>query len=292
MTDLVVYLNPRAGGGRCRAAFERLAATLAPLRQAPVVEDGDQLAAALAAGTPIRLLVVGGDGTLHWVVNDLVRRALLDRVAVGILPAGTGGDFARALGLPRDLERAAAAVLAAAPRPIDLFELDCAGERHRVVNVASAGISGRVDELVNAEPERGSLTFLKCTLQALLHYAARPCRVELDGARWYEGPAYLFAMANGTSFGKGMKVAPRAVLDDGLADVVLVRDVPRWRIPLRLPRIYLGTHLASRFVAYARAREIAYTPLEPIPPLDLDGETSPSGPLVLRVLPGALRILG
>lgn len=294
MNDVVVFLNPYAGGGRAPTVWARLCRDVPALGAALVTTDDDALARALVNGASTerrRLLVVGGDGTLHRVVNRLDALGALERVAVGILPAGTGCDFARTLGLPRHPQRAARRLLAATPRPVDLLELRCQGERRLVVNVASAGISGVVDEMVNARPERGELAYLACTLRGLARYRPVSCRVRVDGEPWYEGPVFLLAVANGRSFGKGMQVAPRAAIDDGLAEVVLVGNVPRWQLPLQLPRIYLGTHLASRFVTYRRAREVELEPLAPLPLLDLDGETAPSGPLTLRVLPGALAML-
>lgn len=288
--ELVVYVNPAAGGGRGAAIHARLAARLPELAAARAVRSRAELAAALAAGAG-RVLSIGGDGTLNLVVQELAAAGALARTALGVVPAGTGCDFGRAFGLPHEPLAAARRALAAAPRPVDLLELDCRGERRLVVNVASAGVSGLVDEAVNASPGRGQLAYLAATLRALARYRPVACRVAVDGEPWYEGPTFLLAIANGTSFGKGMKVAPRARADDGLADVVLVREVPRWRLPLELPRIYLGTHLSSRFVRWRTARTVALEPLAPLPPLDLDGETAPSGPLTVRVLPGALRLL-
>jgi diacylglycerol kinase (ATP) len=290
VSALAVYLNPAAGGGRGAAVHARLAARLPELAAARLARSRAELAAALAEGAD-RLLSVGGDGTLNLVVNAIAAADALGRVAVGVVPAGTGCDFGRAFGLPREPLAAARRALAAAPRPVDLLELDCCGERRLVVNVASAGVSGRVDEMVNASPGRGQLAYLAATLRGLARYRPVPVRVALDGEPWYEGPIFLVAVANGTSFGKGMRVAPRARADDGVADVVLVRELPRWRLPLELPRIYLGSHLERPFVAWRQAREVALEPQAPLPPLDVDGETAPSGAFRVRVLPGALRLL-
>jgi diacylglycerol kinase (ATP) len=85
-----------------------------------------------------------------------------------------------------------------------------------------------VDEAVNAVPNRGRTTFLSATLAALRRYACVPVRVALDGKPWFEGPLFLLAVANGTTFGKGMRVAPRARPDDGTFDVVAVAEVSGW----------------------------------------------------------------
>jgi diacylglycerol kinase (ATP) len=131
---------------------------------------------------------------------------------------------------------------------------------------------------------------LRATLAALWRYRCVPVRVSLDDREWYEGPLFLLAVANGTTFGKGMRVAPQARPDDGLLDVVAVGEVSGWELLLRLPQVYLGRHLHARPVLHARARKVCLEPLAPLPPLDADGETYPSGPVTFTIAPGALRI--
>ena len=117
------------------------------------------------------------------------------------------------------------------------------------------------------------------------------CRVVVDGEAWYEGDILVLAIANGACFGRGMRIAPQAQLDDGLADVVLVGGVPRWQLALRLPQLYRGTHLESRYVRWRRGRDVRFEPLAPLPPFDLDGECFASAAARFTVLPGALRVL-
>ena len=122
-------------------------------------------------------------------------------------------------------------------------------------------------------------------------YTPNTCRVELDGEAGYEGGIFVLAIANGRSFGRGMRIAPRAELDDGLADVVLVRPLPRWQIPLRMPALYLGRHLDQPHVVWRRARRVRLEPAGPIPPFDVDGELMASGAASFELLPKALRFL-
>ena len=168
---------------------------------------------------------------------------------------------------------------------------EAAGETRYALNVASAGISGLVDELVNAQGVRGSTAFLTATLTALRRYRPFTARVEVDGELWHDGGVFLLAVANGRSFGKGMRIAPRAEVDDGLADLVLVKPLPGWLVPLELPRLYLGHHLGSRYVDWRRARHVRLEPAGGLPPFDVDGETLPSGAADFEILPGALRFV-
>lgn len=297
MSDTVILVNPRAGSGRAAAVWERLR-TLPASGEARVVLAGDaetaarQLDEVLATDPPVRRLVaLGGDGTVHLAANRLVADGLADRVALGMVPAGTGSDLAHTLGLPSDARRAFARALEAEPRPLDAVELEAAGERRVVLNVASAGISGVVAEKVNRLPVRGATVYLTRALAAVATFRPFSGRVTVDGEPFYDGGIYLLAVANGPSFGKGMKVAPQADPADGLADVVVVEGMPRWRVPLRLPRLYLGNLLGSRAVRWCRGRHVTLESSDPLPPLELDGETLPGAPPTFRIVPEALRFL-
>ncbi len=294
---LVVLVNPTAGGGRADATWTALLRNEPRLAAARVVAGPDadaalaELEEVLRDGPADRLVVVGGDGTLSRVGDFLLKR---DAPAppLGLVPAGTGSDLARALGLPREPGAALAQALTGSPRPIDALELRAADGRWRfVLNIASAGISGEVDRAVAGLVHRGKTAYLGATLGALFRYRPAACRITLDGEPWHEGEILLLAVANGTTFGRGMKIAPEAKLDDGLADVVLVPRLPGWQVPIQLPRLYLGTHLGSRFVQHRRAERVTIEPLGPMPPFDLDGDPWPASQAELRVVPRALRIL-
>lgn len=296
MSGTVVLVNPAAGGGRAGRLWGRLRAEADALATIRVVTPGSAEASRLAVREAIaagcdRVIAVGGDGTTHLVAN-----ALLDTdatgVTLGILPAGTGSDLARSLAIPRDPHEALRRALLGAPGAVDAGRCSGPAGSFAFVNIASAGISGVVDEAVNARPERGRTAFLRATLAALRRYACVPVRVWADGAPFFEGPLFLLAVANGTTFGKGMRIAPTAVTDDGLFDVVAVARVAGPELVLRLPQVYLGRHMRARPVSWRRAREVRLEPLADLPPFDVDGETYRSGPATFTALPGALRVAG
>lgn len=297
MTEIVAVINPAAGGGTACAVWEELRRAEPRLAQARVVQAPSreaqraELAPLIEAGIE-RLLVLGGDGSLHAIANLLLEMGQGARVAIGPVPLGTGADFVRGLGLPRDPRACVARLLTARARPIDaLAVVTDDGRRVFVINVASAGISGLVDEAVNALVRPGQAAYLRATLGAVRRYRPVACRVSVDGALWYQGDILLLVVANGRYFGRGMHISPRAELDDGLADVVLVGAVPRWQLAVRLPQLYFGTHLESRYVQWRRGREVRLEPLAPLPSFDLDGENWPSGAARFAVLPAALRVL-
>ncbi len=294
---LVVLVNPTAGGGRAGETWKALRQAEPRLAGARVVAAGDadaalaELEEVLRSAPADRLLVVGGDGTLSRLGDFLLKRQE-PAPPVGLVPAGTGSDLARALDLPREPETALALALTAAPRPIDALELRAADGRWRfALNIASAGISGEVDQAVGALVHRGKTAYLGATLSALVRYRPAPCRIALDGEAWHEGEILLLAVANGTTFGRGMRIAPEAKLDDGLADVILVRRLPGWQVPIQLPRLYLGTHLGSRYVQHRRAERVTIEPLGPMPPFDIDGDPWLASKAEIAVVPAALELL-
>jgi diacylglycerol kinase (ATP) len=129
-------------------------------------------------------------------------------------------------------------------------------------------------------------------LRALRRYRPVACRVSLDGEPWRDGPMLLVAVANGSSFGQGMRVAPMADPADGALEVVFVAEVPRWQLLFRLGQLLVGRHLGSRYVAHRRARSVLVEPAAALPPLDLDGEHATlAGTVEMRVLPHALRVV-
>jgi len=293
----VVIVNPVAGGGRAGRLWRSLQPQAERLAQLEVLTPATPAAARTAVRTAVergasRLVAVGGDGTVHLVGTELLATGAGERVALGIVPAGTGSDLARALEIPRDPTRALERALLGPPRPIDAGECTGAAASFAFVNVASAGIGGMVDELVNAMPRRGLTAFLRGTVRALRRYRCVPVQVELDGATWFEGRILLVAAANGVSFGKGMRAAPDALLDDGLFDVVLVTEVGGLELLGKLPLVYFGRHLGLKQVRVARARTVHLKPLAPLPVFDADGETYPSGEATFVVRPGALRVAG
>ncbi len=295
MNRALVLVNPAAGGMRAGKLWERLRSEAESLARIDVAMPAGAQASVTAvreavAGGCERVVAVGGDGTVHLVAGALLEAGLGGVVTLGIVPAGTGSDLARALDIPREPLAALRRALQGVSRPMDAGR--CSGEAASFyfVNIASAGIGGMVDELVNAMPGRGTTAFLRATLQAVRRYRPVRVSVELDGSAWYHGEILLMAVANGTTFGKGMRFAPNAVVDDGLFDVGVVEAVAGLKLLRKLPKVYAGNHLGLKEVHFQRARSVRLTPADQLPVFDVDGETYPSGPATFTILPGALRI--
>jgi len=210
----------------------------------------------------------------------------------GNLPIGSGRDWARHKKIPMDIHEAARWIAKATPTPTDVGQLLLDhNQQEYFLNIASAGLSGAVNTRVNNTPIRKPWTFLKATIQSILSYEPQVMQIQLDGKDWYEGKTYLLAVANGTTFGHGMRIAPRAETNDGIFDVVLVKGVARAVILSALYQVYSGSHLTHPAVRYAQAKEVHITGVNNAVGLDLDGETASSHEMTFRIQPGLMQIL-
>lgn len=298
----LLVANPAAAGGRVGRRWGRIEArlleTLGPVRCVRTRAPGDatRLAREAAAQGADAVLALGGDGTLGAVAAGLADTA----TALGVLPVGSGGDLRRSLPAARDLWSAAAALPGAEARPIDLGRFTASNDAGAPVtgtflNMASCGVSGLVDRLVNAssKPLGGTVAFAWATLRAHRRYRPSTVRLTLDGAdRGVHSVATVIA-ANGRYAGGGMCFAPEAALDDGLLDFVVLPHRPLLASLPLLVGLYRGTHVRRADVLTMRGRRLEVTPLDDDAPawLDVDGEAPGRAPATFEVRPGALRLL-
>ncbi|MCP3979852.1 MAG: diacylglycerol kinase family lipid kinase [bacterium] len=213
----------------------------------------DQMTAAAAEaarqGHP-RVLVAGGDGTLHRALRGLAGT----RASMGLIPCGTGNDLARALGLPLDPVRALKVALEGTQRRIDLARID----GKPFAGVAGIGIDGAVNRYLSRRNlrRRGPWIYPYALLRVLPSYEPPLLTAEFDGGR-FEGRVMLAAVANSPVFGGGMRVAPEARLDDGYLDLVLVKAFSKLNLLKLLPRVYRGTHTTHAAVEVHRVRRVS-----------------------------------
>ena len=244
---------------------------------------------AVAAGAAA-VVALGGDGTVHLALQALATTG----VALGIVPAGTGNDFAVAVGVSPDpataTTRLATAMAAGTVRPIDLGRIDGAGSATRWFGaVFSAGFDAVVNERANRMTfPRGPRRYDLATLVELAGLRARDYRLRLDGVT-QPVAAVLVAVGNTSSFGGGMRICPDADPTDGQLDVVIGHRMGRATLIGLLPKVYRGEHVHHPLVTVARAATVevhvdavtAYA----------DGERIAALPLTLTCVPGALTLL-
>jgi diacylglycerol kinase (ATP) len=301
MSKTLIILNPHAGSGRAGRVWTEIEPLLWQLLGDLVVaitqntgEVAQHLDKAYASGLT-RFISIGGDGTNHALVNALAdlneRNPDGPKMIYGNLPIGSGRDWARYKGIPFDIRKAAHWIAEAQPQPTDVGLLTFDGHREHFLNIASAGLGGEVDRRVNNVPIRRPWTFLQATVATILSHQPQPMQIALDGTDWYEGTAYVVAIANGTTFGHGMKIAPDARTDDGLFDVVLVKGMSRPRILTALYQVYNGSHLSHPCVSFGRAKQVHIQGLGGTVGLDLDGEHAAGHDLTFKMQPSLLHML-
>ncbi|MDZ4766173.1 MAG: diacylglycerol kinase family lipid kinase [Chloroflexota bacterium] len=304
----LVILNPHAAGGRAGQVWqqiepllwERLGELVVAVTQRP-----EDVAAHLDDAHRVgirRVIAIGGDGTNHTLVNALARaneQHSADPMIYGNLPIGTGRDWARGVGMPfRDVRAAADWIARATPTPTDLgmitrsdAEPSADGGRDYFLNIASAGLGGDVVRRVNAAKYRTAWTFLGATIGAILNGHPSVMRIRLDGRDWYEGRAYAVAVANGTTFGHGMRIAPHARTDDGLFEIVLVEAVSRARILSALSRVYDGSHLKHPAVRSGRAARVELDSPDGQIEIEADGEYAAARAFTIQMRPALIQML-
>lgn len=292
----IVFLNPRAGGGRVMQQFEKVAPllkeTFGDYRLAVTShpqEVGAHIAAAAEAGYDT-VLSVGGDGTNRVIVNAMMMHGA-DRFRFGTLPLGTGADWARGLGMPAESLAAARWLARAEMRLVDMGQIAIDGARSLFLNIAGTGLSGEVSRRVNEAQNRWPWSYLQATVGALLQFGPPQMRVWLDGEAWYEGDAFVLAVGNGRIFGRGMLICPDALINDGLFDVVLVEGMTRLEVFPALPTLFKGTHIHRADVHTRRARHVLVEALDPTLDVDMDGESGQGKRIEFEVLPGAVQML-
>ena len=245
------------------------------------------------------IVAVGGDGTVHEVVNGLLAGRLGDDQLVteadgpapelGVLPTGSGNDFARTFGLSSDIPLAVGSILDG-PR----LTIDAGSSGGRVfLNAASVGFDAEVAGIVarggRLFRSTGPLLYPLAVLRALPKYRVVPMRIEAGG-RSLERRALLVAVANGPFYGGGFKICPAADPTDGWLDVCVLADLSLAGAVRLLPRLRAGTHVGAANVEHFRAREVRI--YGPGVPTQLDGEPTGPAPAAFRLLPGALRLCG
>ena len=299
----LIIVNPHSAGGRSQRIFKKIEGRLFDVFgeiMIAITHRPQEVAGHLdtAARTDVgRLITIGGDGTNHLVLNALAERADL-KVAFGSIPLGTGHDWARSLGVPEDPHEALDWLAHARPVPCDLgkvqyLNMQTGGKPSTRIflNIASAGVSGEVDHRVNRARRRSSLTFLRATIATLMKYRPQRVSVVCDGKEFYSGSSYLVVVANGQYFGRGMWIAPKALINDGIFDVITVEGMSRLRILLAFKAVYAGTHLKREDVKHTRAASVLVRSEDRPLKLDLDGEEALGQELRFAVMPGAVNVL-
>ncbi|HYN20298.1 MAG TPA: diacylglycerol kinase family protein, partial [Thermoanaerobaculia bacterium] len=252
-----VIVNPAAGSvGELVDLLDKLGRMPeAVVRQTSGAGDAERLAReALEAGVT-RIVAAGGDGTLNEVVNGLAGD--FGQPQLGLIPLGTGNDFARSIGIPSDVEAALALLELGTVRPVDVGFAKIGETGRWFLNMSAGGFGGEVSERATDAKDRwGPLAYMRAAIGALPELQGFLATVTLNGAETLRVETYNLVISNGRYVAGGIPAAPQAVLDDGLLDVMIAPATTIPQLAVLVPMVLLGRHLDNDLLIFRRATRI------------------------------------
>ncbi|NIK57626.1 YegS/Rv2252/BmrU family lipid kinase [Kribbella shirazensis] len=287
MRRIALVVNPTSGRGLgariAPGVRERLAAAglTVDVHTTTCAEDVGRISAEVVASGADAVVLIGGDGTIHLGAQVLANSGM----PFGVIPAGTGNDFARGLGLPlKDPAAAADLVVAGRTRAIDL----AVAKDEFITTVVAGGFDSLVNKRANAMTwPKGNARYTVATLAELRTFKALEYVVTVDGDP-IETSAMLVAVGTGPTYGGGLRICADAEIDDGQLDVTIIEPVSRLTLLQMFPKLSKGTHVGHPAVRMLRGRSVriespgitAYADGEPLGPLPVD----------IGIAPGALTV--
>ena len=258
-----------------------------------------------------RFLAVGGDGTVHDVLNGIATfvrwsegRLSLADFTLGVVPVGSGNDWIKTLRIPNDISKAIGVIADGCTSRqdvvrvgiVDKSDADVYISDSYMANIGGVGIDARVCGRVNAkkkEGKRGKILYVTSLLHAIRHRKPAGARVECDGVTVFDGNYLSMAFGVGKYSGGGMRQTPAAVLDDGLLDITIIPDLPLGRIAMEVPRLFTGTFLKVPELVVAKAKNVVVWPHEgsSAEPVEVDGEVVGRSPVRFDVLDEQINVL-
>ncbi|MDF1667716.1 MAG: diacylglycerol kinase family lipid kinase [Planctomycetota bacterium] len=296
-----VIINPTAGAKRARERLSKHRSKLERAfgdiewRESLNAEHVTTLAHEAAIRGYERVLVAGGDGTVHYAVNGLAGT----QTALGIIPVGTGNDVAAAVGIPKNLDAAINTLIGNHVRAIDLGEVRSVPsskgppQKRIFCCVLGVGMDTPALKRINAAKilRRGRLLYSLAALKTILNYKAQPMRIHFND-QIIESKVFFAAVTNTQSYAGGMKICPQAKVNDGLLDLCIIPPMPLFQLLRSFTQVFNGQHVKRPEITLAQSAKTRFDSDSPIP-ITLDGElTNIQTPIEIRALPASLRVLG
>jgi YegS/Rv2252/BmrU family lipid kinase len=284
--SFAILMNPASAGGKPLRVLPDLRQALAAAgAEHRVVETRDMAhathAARDAAGRGEIVVALGGDGLVGKLAG-----ALSGSAPLGVVPAGRGNDFARALGIPEDVDGAVRVLLDGVRKALDLGEAN----GRPFACIASLGYDSEANRVANdAKLVRGNMVYAYAAIRALMAWKPARFTVRLDG-REHRFEGYTVAAANTGYYGGGMNMAPAADPSDGLLEVVMIGNVSKRRFLANLPKVFKGTHVEQDSVEVQRAREVEISADRPFD-VYADGDPLTTLPATVRLVRGGLSVI-
>ena len=234
------------------------------------------------------LCAIGGDGTMHEIVNGMMTRKDGMRIPIGLITGGTGNSFMHDLDCLDPVE-AVQRILTNRTRKIDLFKAEAAGNLYFGFNIVGWGMPTDINLLAEKMRWLGEQRYNIASILEVLKFKTRLARIEIDGRNIVADFGFVIG-CNTMYTGKGMKMAPLARLDDGLLDLLIVRKAGRIKLLRMFPKIFSGKHIADPIVEYRQVRKFSIYPEEQST-LNIDGEMLGSTPVKVEILSKEIEVL-
>jgi diacylglycerol kinase (ATP) len=302
-----VIVNPESNRGRTRKRWSEIREALRsffkefrydftekPFQAIDMARDAIKRGSELVIG-------VGGDGTMNEIANGFFEngRIINPSTSLGILPSGTGCDLMKSLRIPRGLRGALRVISETHGMPIDVGRAtyttpEGKTEGRFFLNISDFGIGGEVVRRVNERRlQRKAASYIRCLIDAMREYKGSGIRLTIDGRTWDEENCLIGAVANGRIFGKGMKIAPLARIDDGWFDVILVKGMKFLEFCRHGWKLFTGGHLSHPKISCLRTRTVeASSATGQDILLELDGEQLGKLPARFEIIPRPLLVKG
>jgi len=302
----IVIVNPQAGNGRTEKIWPNIESVLEKsissfeVLQTTCRGDATDLSRRILKEDAARIVAVGGDGHLNEVLNGFIENDLPVNAEsrLSFVMTGTGCDFQRSLGISGKWQSAVAKLKDAKVRKIDVGKVTyTAADKTQKIryfdNIASFGLSGAVDHCLEHSRLRdylgGSPLFLWATIKTVFTHPNQGIRFRIDDGPEEEICSRLGLLANGRYFGGAMHAAPEAELDDGLLDLLMLKEISVAKFLWHLPKIYKGTHLKIPEIFFQKVRKFTAESSEQVI-LDIDGESPGYLAATFEVLPKILNL--
>jgi YegS/Rv2252/BmrU family lipid kinase len=292
-----LFLNPVAGRGRAGRSIRQIASKLDSLGVSHVLVESESVGNletkvfdAVSAGAA-RILVAGGDGSIHEVVNGILRTG--NSVELGVIPIGTGNDFAKACSIPVQWEDAVQELAGRLRSNTPARQIDAGRMNDRYfANGAGIGFDAKVNRIARDIRWRiGDLVYLVAILKGMVDGVITPQVTIKFSGQTIEGPITLANVSNGAWVGGMFHIAPMARNDDGELDLILAGPVSRLRILALLPKLIQGSHIEQPEITHVRLTRCQITAAAAVPS-HLDGEVQPlQTHFDFEIMKGALRLM-
>lgn len=284
----IIY-NPLSGGGKKKKIHRRAFARLEERGAAYCVHETEKsgqamhLARSLTEEGEGDIIVLGGDGTLHEVLCGFTN---FDKCALGLIPAGTGNDFASFAGIPLEPEKAVDLILDGTPQYTEFMQLP---KGVRGINVAGTGIDVEIlQRCRRSKILRGKFQYIISLIISLCKFKNYKLHASTAaGGRDFN--ALIACVGNGSRIGGGIPMCPEAKLGDGLLDLVVVDDVKKLKVPAAFIKLMKGGILREKFTYFERCERAEIVPEKPLT-VQVDGELYDDLPFTVEVVKDTLRM--